>query len=98
MQLQAAVVTDHHVRGSKAVRHADAGRGGILLSFKNHAMVCPVPQIIYRRRPAHIISKTKIQSVEEVMRPVDIHSAVDNMRLCVRDILPAWKIRIVLSS
>ena len=92
IEIISSVGAYHHVRGRKAVRHADLRGGRILFSLEDTAVIGPVPEIVYRCRPADIVSQAEIDAVEKVVRTVNIYSVVNNMRLSIRHIFPTWQV------
>ena len=92
IQVKSSVRSLYHIRRCKAICKSDSRCCRILFSFVNAALITPVAQIIYRRRPTYIITQTEIQSVEYIMRTVNIYPISNNMRFCIRNIFPAWHV------
>ena len=92
IQVKSSVRSLYHIRRCKAICKSDSRCCRILFSFVNAALITPVAQIIYRCRPTYIITQTEIQSVEYIMRTVNIYPISNNMRFCIRNIFPAWHV------
>ena len=54
----------------------------------------PVSKIIYRSRPAYIISKAEGFAAAKIMGSVDIDSVPEYIGLSIRDLFPGWKVRV----
>ena len=66
----------------------------ILILAVNHAFAAPVPQVVHRGGPAHIVPHTVDVPAEKVMRPVNINPVAVHMRLSVGNIFPERKVGI----
>ena len=92
VQIKSPIRSLYHIWGSKAICQTDPRCRRILFSFINTSFVTPVTQVIYRCGPADIIAQTEIQSVEDIMRTVNVHTVSYNMWFCIRNIFPAWHV------
>ena len=92
VQIKSSVRPLYHIRGCQPIGQTDTGRCRILLSFEDYTLIPPVSQIIHRCGPAHVVSKTKIQSVKNIMGTIYIHPVSYHMGLGIRNIFPAWHI------
>ena len=92
VQIKSSIRSLHHIRCCKAICQTDSRCCRILFSLINAALITPVTKIIHRCRPADIIAQAEIQSVEYIMRTVNIHTVSYNMWFCIRNIFPAWHV------
>ena len=86
------VRTLYHVRGGQAVGHPDPGGGGVLLPLEDTAVIGPVPQIVHRGGPAHVVPQAEVDAVEQIVGAVYVHPAVHDVGLGVWNVLPAGQI------
>ena len=80
------------VRGVEA--HAAVGVEGVLGLFVDDALVAPVAQVVHRGGPGDVVVQAVGVAVKAVVRAVDVHPAVKDVGLPVRDVLPRGKVRV----
>ena len=67
VKIETAIRSLYHIRRCQAVGKADPGCCRILLSFINTAFILPVTQVVYRCRPADIITQAEVQTIKQIV-------------------------------
>ena len=92
VQIVPAVRPHRHIRRVQA--HLARLVEGIRRFLIDHALIAPVPQVVHRSRPAHIVSHAEHITIIKIMGTVHIHPVPKYIRLRVRDIFPGRQIGI----
>ena len=90
VQVIPSVRPHRHVRRVKVPLHVRVVR--VLVLPVDHALTAPVPQVILRCGPAHIIPGAVHIAAEEIMGAVHIYPVPEKIGLSVRHIFPVRKI------